>query len=672
MRFSCLTAVLWMLITAAAHGETIHVPPGTIQQAINLAAPGDEVVVAPGVYPECIDFTGKAIILRSSGGPEVTTIDGSGCGNSVVICAGGEGPDTVLEGFTITGGSGNTTLPLDPPPSMRIPVGGGMTIHGSSPTVRRCIFRDNRLGLVAVEAGVGGGIFTYESNARVTDCDFIANEGSNGGGMYNMRSDVCIVRCRFLSNSAGNDGGAIVNHDSSPVVTGCWFIENTTVVNDGGAVRNVRFTSEGSNATYVNCVFSRNTARRHGGAMVNEESDPKIVNCTFLDNEAMATGGALALGFQSGGNVNVRNAIFWRNTPSDVHVHGGTLDMDCSLVGVDPMLDADFCPQEGSPAIDAGCNEALPLDPCDLDNNGDTAETTPLDIHGNTRRLDDPATEDSGLGASPIVDIGACEYRTLELRLVQDDAVACNTARVSVLLTTTVPVEAISFGVCQDPSHVTALEFDAAPVWRDAPPEFLAVNAGATGDANLCPGENGVTVAMLGSKTDPAGAALQPSRDLAIGAIVYQVVAGAPAGGASDLRFCDCLIAAKTSPPTACVVTSRGMTVRVVRKDSARVVIASCPFFKRGDCNSDAAFDISDVVFLLLYLFNGQLLDRPPSCLDACDFNDSGRLDLTDAVYALERLFRGGPLMPAPAFPDCGLDTTPDGLGCDSYPGCAR
>ena len=72
----------------------IHVPGefSTIQAALNAAAPGDQIEVAPGTYPEVTQFQGKAVTLLSSGGPAVTTIDGTGFNESVVRCISGEGP----------------------------------------------------------------------------------------------------------------------------------------------------------------------------------------------------------------------------------------------------------------------------------------------------------------------------------------------------------------------------------------------------------------------------------------------------------------------------------------------------------------------------------------------------------------------------------------------------
>ena len=117
--------------TGSARGAVIQVPGdhATIQSAIDAATSGDEILVAPGSYAETIDFKGKAIALRSSGGPAVTVIDGSGLNQSVVRCVSGEGPDSVLQGFTITGGSAE--------------FGGGMRNEGSSPTVLDCIFKGN-------------------------------------------------------------------------------------------------------------------------------------------------------------------------------------------------------------------------------------------------------------------------------------------------------------------------------------------------------------------------------------------------------------------------------------------------------------------------------------------------------------------------------------------------
>ncbi|MBI4585561.1 MAG: matrixin family metalloprotease [Planctomycetes bacterium] len=84
------------------------------------------------------------------------------------------------------------------------------------------------------------------------------------------------------------------------------------------------------------------------------------------------------------------------------------------------------------------------------------------------------------------------------------------------------------------------------------------------------------------------------------------------------------------------------------------------PQFRRGDVNSDGAFDISDPVTLLLYLFLGR---QPPACLDAADANDDGSVQVTDAVYLLLFLFQSGEAPRAP-FPGPGTDPSLDSISC--------
>ena len=132
-----LAASLAVAFVTTARAAIINVPGDqpTIQTAINIAVNGDEIIVAPGTYFETINFLGKAIIVRSTDpyDPAVvqsTIINGNGAG-SVVGCTNGEGPDTVLSGFVITGGSGAAC-------GGGATCGGGMYNVNSSPTVTNC------------------------------------------------------------------------------------------------------------------------------------------------------------------------------------------------------------------------------------------------------------------------------------------------------------------------------------------------------------------------------------------------------------------------------------------------------------------------------------------------------------------------------------------------------
>jgi hypothetical protein len=61
--------------------------------------------------------------------------------------------------------------------------------------------------------------------------------------------------------------------------------------------------------------------------------------------------------------------------------------------------------------------------------------------------------------------------------------------------------------------------------------------------------------------------------------------------------------------------------------------------FKCGDANGDAAVDISDVVYLIAYIFSG---GAPPSPLLAGDANCDHAVDISDVVYLIAYIFSGG------------------------------
>jgi len=104
----------------SALGATIRVPTdySSIQAAIVAATTNDLVLVSPGVYNEAIDLSGKAITVASqfweTGNPTnvLTTIISPSAGLSGVTASSGEGTNSRLIGFTITGCSGLTQQPF--------------------------------------------------------------------------------------------------------------------------------------------------------------------------------------------------------------------------------------------------------------------------------------------------------------------------------------------------------------------------------------------------------------------------------------------------------------------------------------------------------------------------------------------------------------------------------
>lgn len=443
----------------------------TIGAAIEAAQDGDEILAAAGVYAETVNFSGKAVTLRGAGathrGGAPSVIDASGLEASAVTCAGGEGPDTVLDGFVVTGGFGTSHAEETR--------GGGMYNNASHPTVINCTFTANH-------ADRGGGMYNLESNPTVVDCLFSANtatlsgagmdndaaspalsgctfEGNDagdgtGGGLSNANGGNPVVRdCMFTANFAG-DGAGLYNADGAPTILRTVF-EGNVATGDGGGLMNVASDTLAVSAAFVNnsalrgggwfefggapaltnVLFAGNEVAQSGGGMfIDGAAGPLVAHGTFSENLAAALGGGVRVGDLS--TLTVVNSIFWNNASSslsttDAQVDvspGGSVLASFSIIADDdpgagtiPFGGADagisdrdprfVNPQTGnyrlkptSPAVDAGSNADVPADAADLDADADTDELTPLDLDGLPRFVDADGA------AAARVDLGPFEF----------------------------------------------------------------------------------------------------------------------------------------------------------------------------------------------------------------------------------------------------------------------
>lgn len=146
-RTAIIGFIFFFFVAGSAWPVDWYVPDhfATIQEAIDAASSGDTIMVRPGTYQERINFLGKGITLKSESGPEATIIDGRGSTpGSIVLFTTSEGPDSVLDGFTITQGRG-TYVEYHQWLAAGY-VGGGIYCYASSPTIINNIITDNLVG----------------------------------------------------------------------------------------------------------------------------------------------------------------------------------------------------------------------------------------------------------------------------------------------------------------------------------------------------------------------------------------------------------------------------------------------------------------------------------------------------------------------------------------------
>ena len=164
-------------------------PFDSIQDAIYWAATGAVITVLDGNYTgpgnRGISFEGKAITLRSQNGPENCIIDCEYVARGFRF-SWGEGPDSVLEGFTISNGNAYADEGL---------YGGGIYCDMGSPTIKGCIVKKS-------QAEMGGGIYLDFSSAILENCAIVENRAfQDGGGLMCWKSSPTLINCTIGNNS---------------------------------------------------------------------------------------------------------------------------------------------------------------------------------------------------------------------------------------------------------------------------------------------------------------------------------------------------------------------------------------------------------------------------------------------------------------------------------------
>ena len=436
-----------------------------LQDALSEASQGDEIWVAEGIYKPSVQFDtsdvrSAAFRMKNEvaiyGGfdPSIGDIafEDRDWNNNATIASGDIGiegdkidncyhifyhPDdtnldstAILDGLTITSGNANNSTDSHCH-------GGGMHNSSSSPALTNCIFTNNSAGykgggmynkssssptltnctFSSNSAASGSGMYNDDSFPSLTNCTFSDNLARNGGGMYNFQSSPALINCILTNNSTLYDGGGMYNDYSSPSLINCIFTNNSAVY-DGGGIYNDKGKyndySSYSSPTLINCIFTNNSALYDGGGMYNEVSKTALTNCTFYGNSA-ANGGGMNNYYSF---PTLTNCIMWGDIPDEIYYNDtvsnptvtysdiqgeypgtGNIDQDPLFVNISGLADPanwDLHLQANSPCIDAGDNDAPNL--------------PEFDFEGDDRKIDDPLTNDTGNGVSPIVDMGTDEY----------------------------------------------------------------------------------------------------------------------------------------------------------------------------------------------------------------------------------------------------------------------
>jgi len=204
----------------------------------------------------------------------------------------------------------------------------------------------------------GGGIEVVHTKTTVRNCNWRDNVAERGGGLANFGGDVRLENCLIYDNQATEIGGGLYDDHGFIEGINCTVVNNTATVRQGGVSVNAR-------TILHNSILWGN-------------ADP-----SGTGEEAQTNCGAIP------GCVITHSLI----SGLSALLENGNIDGDPLFA--DALLD-DFHLSTGSPAIDAGDNTQT--------------LSTIVDLDGKPRRVDDPATVDTGVGTPPLVDMGAYEF----------------------------------------------------------------------------------------------------------------------------------------------------------------------------------------------------------------------------------------------------------------------
>jgi hypothetical protein len=280
------------------------------------------------------------------------------------------------------------------------------------------VVRGGNANGVASGQGFGGGILG--ANATLRNLKIVDNEAYAGGGIglpEGVWNPAPIVGCVIRGNRAVSGGGGLLCEVPSFVLRDCVFAQNSANF-DGGII--IELGSQGP-GSIVDCLIVGNQAAQGAGGLGSDWCMLNTTNTVIAYNHSNTGTGGMTGGGQPFAAVTLANSIAWGNTSgasislalkqvstwillANSAVQGGNAPFDTDprwtdAFGADGVVgtdDDDFTLSCVSPYIDRGLNA--------------NAAGILLDLAGNPRFADDPATVDLGTGTAPIVDLGPYEF----------------------------------------------------------------------------------------------------------------------------------------------------------------------------------------------------------------------------------------------------------------------
>ncbi|WP_116811976.1 Ig-like domain-containing protein [Steroidobacter cummioxidans] len=371
----------------------------SLREAIGWARSGDTIIFdlnggVSGRQGGTITLGGTQLSLNYN-----ITIDGDVDGDHVPdVTISGNGASRIflvdnnvtLEGLTLIDGStfgGGAAV--------------GVGVAGVAITLRDCVLDNNH------ETGSGGGAI-YASGSAVTLINTTVSNNSSanfGGGVrvVGPGGSLNVINSTITGNrtaGSGSHGGGIQFGGSGTMTIVNSTISGNAAMGSGSLGGGVRVTPGSGDVAYIYNSTIVGNAAESGGGGVHAGRTETIANTVVAGNVSGAGsqpavgGSSLATGGSPDDVADVLDVAMHSYFGSNVTITADTGSLNSQGTGNLLLGDLAFNngghvqthkPQIGSALIGAGNAAQLPADAYDLDEDGDTSESLPIDANGNAR-----------------------------------------------------------------------------------------------------------------------------------------------------------------------------------------------------------------------------------------------------------------------------------------------
>ena len=269
-----------------------------IQPAVNAASDGDEIIVMPGTYTRnsspVVDIWDKSLWIHSSDGPEVTIISGEGIRQCMNLAY----SNSTIEGFTIQNGVHSIV--------------GGMFVFASDATITDCVFVNNQGE--STSTGDAGALSTSGlANVQISDTNFINNTSEKTGAIF-ISGTSSLTNCQISGNTGGSYSGGLTMMSGNVSLNQCTIQSNDGGLNYGGGggiwvyaggvytiIDDVWIYLDSSELTMTDCNVSQNTtpSDADNGILLSLGAQLHMYGNNVVDDAHIENSGSTA-SFQAG------------------------------------------------------------------------------------------------------------------------------------------------------------------------------------------------------------------------------------------------------------------------------------------------------------------------------------------------------------------------------------